>query len=359
MTVSSDSTIKKLLLLFLIFAALFYAKAFLIPLTFGAILSMLFLPVCRWFEDKGINKVLSALFCVLIFLLSVALIVALLSWQISDMASDATQIEQKATQAINKLKQFINAKFGISQQQQKQILESQQSAGGGGIVASIANTLMSMVVDGILVLVYIFLFIYYRSHIKTSILKMAAPEQKTETRKIISDASKVSQEYLSGLAMMIVVLWIMYAIGFSIAGVKNAFLFAILCGLLEIVPFIGNLTGTGLTLLMSLAQGGGTGIVMGILITYAIVQFLQTYILEPLVVGSQVKINPLFTIIALVVGELIWGIPGMILAIPLTGVAKIFCDHVEALKPYGFLIGEVKKKEKDSGFIKKIKGWFK
>jgi predicted PurR-regulated permease PerM len=137
----------------------------------------------------------------------------------------------------------------------------------------------------------------------------------------------------------------MYSIGFSIVGVRYAVFFAILCGLLEIVPFIGNLTGSLLAIMMVLIQGGGLGMVIGVVITYAAVQFLQTYILEPLVVGAEVNLNPLFTIIILVAGELIWGIPGMILAIPLLGIVKIICDHIPALKPYGYLIGGHRKKK--------------
>ncbi len=143
---------------------------------------------------------------------------------------------------------------------------------------------------------------------------------------------------------MIVCLWIMYGIGFSIVGVKHAIFFAILCGLLEIVPFVGNLLGNLLTLLMAISQGGGTNMIIGILVTYAVVQFIQSYILEPLVVGAEVNINPLFTILVLVAGELIWGIPGMVLSIPLLGMAKIVFDNVESLKPFGELIGEEQKK---------------
>jgi predicted PurR-regulated permease PerM len=78
-------------------------------------------------------------------------------------------------------------------------------------------------------------------------------------------------------------------------------------------------------------------------LTYGIIQFIQGWVLEPLILGRQVKINPLFTILALVFGEIIWGIPGVILAIPITAMLKIVCDHIDALKPYGFLIGEIKK----------------
>jgi predicted PurR-regulated permease PerM len=160
--------------------------------------------------------------------------------------------------------------------------------------------------------------------------------------------------------MMIALLWVMYGIGFSIVGVKNAIFFAILCGVLEIIPFIGNLTGTGLTMIMALSQGGGGGMVVGILITYAVVQFIQTYILEPLVVGSEVNINPLFTIVVIVVGELVWGVPGMVLAIPVLAIVKVICDHIEPLKPYGYLIGEEKKDDKkdNKNLLEKVKGWF-
>jgi predicted PurR-regulated permease PerM len=89
-----------------------------------------------------------------------------------------------------------------------------------------------------------------------------------------------------------------------------------------------------------------------------VVQFLQTYILEPLVVGREVNINPLFTIVALVTGEMIWGIPGLVLALPLLGILKIICEHVEPLHPYAYLIGGEKKSKNKSSFAKTIQGWF-
>jgi predicted PurR-regulated permease PerM len=211
---------------------------------------------------------------------------------------------------------------------------------------------MSLLVDFILVLVYIFLFMYYRGRIKTFILQLVSSQQQSNTESIISDIQKVSQQYITGLGLMIACLWIMYSIGFSIVGVKYAVLFAVICGLLEIVPFVGNLTGNLLTILMVVIQGGGTGMIVGVVITYLLIQFIQTYLLEPLVVGAEVNINPLFTIMVLVIGELIWQIPGMILAIPLLGIVKIVCDHVPALKPYGYLIGATRKK---MGWIRRNK----
>lgn len=105
-----------------------------------------------------------------------------------------------------------------------------------------------------------------------------------------------------------------------------------------------------------LAQGADMNVVLGILITYALEQFIQSYILEPLVVGSEVNINPVFPLLELL-QENLSGIPGMILAVPILGITKIICYHVEPLRPYGILIGEEKKAK--SSMMDKVKKWFK
>jgi len=240
------------------------------------------------------------------------------------------------------------------------VKQQSQDAGSnaGTMLASFAGGVMGIMVNTILVIVYMFLFLLYRSHIKKFILKLV-PRNETDTAdEVVHTAGKVAQKYLSGLAAMIVMLWIMYGIGFSLAGVESAIFFAVLCGILEIIPFIGNLTGTSVTILAVVAQGGDTKMIIAVLVTYAMVQFIQTYILEPLVVGEQVNINPLFTILIIVLGEMVWGIAGMILAIPLLGIIKIICDSVPELQPYGFLIGTEKQRGRRTGVIDKIKGVF-
>lgn len=101
--------------------------------------------------------------------------------------------------------------------------------------------------------------------------------------------------------------------------------------------------------------GENLSILGGIVLVYGVIQMIQGWVLEPLILGPQVKRNPLFTIFALVLGELLWGISGMILAIPTIAIFKIVCDHIEPLKPYGSLIGEIETESKELGFIKKFK----
>jgi len=345
-TTALSKSIQVLFLFFLAIAGLYFAKPFLVPLVIAAIMAMLFLPLSNWLEGKGWNRALAALLCVFILLLLLSGIVFLIGWQVNDLARDMGKMQEYVGQSVMKIKTTISEKLGISAEKQQEFIKEQQSAGSGGagkMVMAVLSGLSGIMVNTILVLVYTFLLLYLRTHIRQFIIKISPQDAKQKNAKILTESAKVARSYLSGLGKMIVLLWIMYGIGFSIVGVKNALFFAILCGLLEIVPFIGNIAGTSLTLIMALSQGADSNMLLGIVGTYAIVQFLQTYVLEPLVVGAQVKINPLFTIFAIVLGEIIWGIPGMVLAIPVTGIAKVIFDNTDALKPYGALIGESKK----------------
>ena len=343
-TSSLQRVVYFLLFAILVVIILSYAKPFLVPVCFAGLLAMLFLPLSLWFENKNIPKGLSIILCIIIFLAIITGIIWLISWQITDLASETSDIESKVKKMITQSENYIRDNFGISKKQQEELI-SEQAKNSSNTFSNLGSSLLSFVIDFILMLVYIFLFMFYRDRIKTFVLKLVPAQQKKNTETIMHDIGKVSQQYITGLGLMIGCLWVMYSIGFSIVGVKYAVLFAIICGLLEIVPFIGNLTGNLLAIAMVVIQGGGIGMVIGVVVTYLIVQFIQTYLLEPLVVGAEVNINPLFTIIILVVGELIWGIPGMVLAIPLLGIIKIICDHVESLKPYGYLIGGDKKKK--------------
>ena len=347
-----------LFFLFLSFASLYFAAEFLIPVTLAAVFSMLFIRFCNWMERKGIKRGLASFLCIALFLSLIAGILLLMSWQLSSLSENVDEMKDRLISLFSDMRVWLSKSIGVSYRQQEKIITEQTSTGAtsaGSMAMSFATGTFSILINALLVTVYMFLFLYYRSHIKKFILKLTDRSDKELADEIVHKSGQVAQKYLSGLGAMIFILWIMYGIGFSIIGVENAIFFAVLCGILEIIPFVGNLTGTSLTVLSVVVQGGDTKMIIWVLITYFVVQFIQTYILEPLVVGEQVSINPLFTIMSIVVGEMVWGISGMILAIPLIGIFKIICDHVPSLQPYGFLIGPPVKKERRQSLIYRFK----
>ncbi|MBK9630928.1 MAG: AI-2E family transporter [Saprospiraceae bacterium] len=290
-------------------------------------------------------KGLAVIICFLSLILLIAGIGFIIGLQLYGLTEDFDQIEKTFTKGFKRFQQYIVRYVGVTVKEQEELMHNQEPM-IYDLIKSMVGSLPKIITNFILIIIYVPFLLFYRNHIKTFILKLADPAHETDMENVINRVAAVSQNYLVGLLKMIFCLWIMYGIGFSLLGVENAILFAILCGVLEIVPFIGNLTGTFITVMVTAVQGGSMMLIFGIVLVYGIVQMIQGWLLEPFIVGSQVKINPLFTILALLIGSLLWGIPGIFLAIPLMAMFKIVCDHVEPLKPYGFLIGETVKEEK-------------
>jgi predicted PurR-regulated permease PerM len=358
MNITLTATLKKILLVFLIIGGLYFGKVFFMPLCFGGILATLFLPFCNWLEHKKCSKALAIIICLLTIIIAVGSILSLFGWKIAGLIKDVELLKERLIDSGVSFQDYIFNRFGLSVADQLLILKQEQPS-YSNIMQNIAGSISNVLANLILILIYFIFLLYYRSHIKQFLLKLTEESHRLEMENIVKNTAKVSQQYLIGLSKMIFLLWIMYSIGFSIIGVKNAIFFAILCGLLEIVPYLGNIFGTLITIIIASLQGGDLSLLLKIALVYGVVQTIQGWLLEPLILGPQVKINPLFTIVVLIVGQLLWGIPGIILAIPLSAMLKIICDHVEPLKPYGFLIGEIKTSKIESNLVNKLKEKFR
>jgi putative permease len=98
-----------------------------------------------------------------------------------------------------------------------------------------------------------------------------------------------------------------------------------------------------ISVLITFATAAATGKVLLVLGTLVITHLVDSNVLLPVIVGSKVKINPLITVLGVVLGEMFWGISGMFLSIPVIAVLKIIFDRIESLKPWGILLGEEEK----------------
>lgn len=328
------------LLFFLIFGGMYFGRDFFIPLTFAAILAMLLTPLCIKFEKLGLGRILATTLCILILLTFFVGLGALISTQIAGFSDDFPQMQQQLTKKVTDVQQFIAEKLGISPEEQKEVLKNQSSESDdeNSILSNFLNSFTSFSASSLLMLVYLFMLINYRQRFSGFVLKVVSESKRQEARQIITDSSRVAQQYLVGRVLLILTLMVCYTIGFVIIGLENALLLAIIASVMSIIPYIGNIIGIAFPLLMALMQEDGLWLFLGVIIIFSVVQFVESYIMEPYIVGAEVDIHPFFTIVIIVIGELVWGISGMILAIPLLGIIKIVFSHIDSMKPYAYLI---------------------
>lgn len=329
---------------YFIFLGLYKAKGFLAPLFTSIFLALLMLPLARKMEKTFLNRMSSSLISTfIVFLVSIGFM-ALVSFQVKNVVDDWPKIKETMAPKIEKLKSFVLEHSPL----EKGSLETSGSDSSipfmgsgenkGQKAANFFSKVMSFFGDYLLTFIYIFFLLNYRHRFKEFLLRLFPDEKKKEVNKVINDSANVIQEYLVGKIFLIGLLAILYSIGLGISGVNNFILISILAAVFSLVPYIGNIIGFGLAMTFGYFSSGETVVLVGIILTFTIAQFVESYVLEPYVVGDKVDLHPFFVILSVIVGGMVWGIIGMVLSIPVLAILNVVFLHVSPLKPFGFLL---------------------
>ena len=326
----------------LLIVVMYFGKAFLIPICFGALFAMLMAPVCRKLDAWGFNRALSTLACILILVAVFAGIALIVSTQISTFAENISQIQSKGKELLNQAQTYIEQQIGMTPEEQKEMVKEQTqkpNQQGQGMGAKILAGIISALTGFVLSLVITFLMIYNKEQFETFFVKLYQEKDTEKVKTVVGQISEVSQKYLTGRAMSVLIIATMYSIGLLIIGIKNAVLLAGIAALLTVIPYVGTVLGGLFPVLMALlTEDVQTALWAGVVMI--VIQTIDNYFIEPNVVGGEVNLNALWSILSIVAGGMIWGVPGMIVFLPLFGIIKIICDHVTPLKPVGYLLGE-------------------
>lgn len=333
----------KLILAALIITFLILAKNILIPFTIAVFFTFMLMPVSkkliRWHLPKVLAILLSIVFAIAVF----GALLYFFYAQVLSFVNDWPVIKETMLSKWENFQQFISETFNISIHEQQAWLTkkiTENASTGGVIVFGLFSATTSFIASFTLIPIYIFFLTLYQDKIKEFIRLVTKGDKSEHALVVVKKVSQVSQKYLMGIFLDVVILSVLNSAGFLILGLPHAILFGVLTSLLNIIPYIGVLIGSTLPVLMAFLTKDSMAYPLGVLAVCLFTQFLDNNFITPYVVGSSVSVNPLTATLMLVASSLIWGIPGMILCLPLTGMAKVVCDNIEPLKPYGFLLGD-------------------
>jgi predicted PurR-regulated permease PerM len=347
-----------LLFTVLLVLILYYGKTFLIPITFAALLAMLMSPVCRRLDKLGLKRGLSTAICIVILLAALVGIGFVIGSQFNAFADDVTLIEKKGRELLNQLQAYITDEVGISEKKQAAMMK-EQTKGAGKVAASAANKILggltSTIGTIVVTLVFTFLFIHGKEKYQNFFIRLYKDQDSDKVKKVTDKISEVGQQYLVGRVKSILIIALMYSIGLSIIGLKNALLLAGIAALLTVIPYVGTVLGGLFPVLMALVTEDTYHTALYAALVMFVIQTIDNYFIEPNVVGGEVNVSALVSIASILTGGLIWGIAGMILFLPMAAITKIICDNVESLKPIGYVLGEGDTKRRSPGIVE----WFR
>ena len=351
---------KMLFFIILISIILHFGRDFLVLIAFAALLAMLMTPLSDRLEKHRINRIISSLLSVLIIVSVIAGVIMLLSAQIANINQDFPQIKSRVGEMSADVQLWISNTFGINMEQQVDKIKEDGSgmmSSAGGILTGMLTGTVTLIGSFLLVLVFTFLFLLQREKYENFVVMLYKNDRREEAKEIIEKISKIAQKYLAGRLISIVLLAIIYTIGFMIIGLKNAILLSAIAAVVTFIPYVGPFIG-GLVPFFMAIVGGSFNQAAWVLVIVVVAQFIDNYLIEPYVVGGAVNISAFFTIFILILGGVVWGIAGVILFLPLLGIIKIIFENVEGLEPYAYLIGDQKDPSETGGLWSKIKGLF-
>ena len=174
---------------------------------------------------------------------------------------------------------------------------------------------------------------------------------------IIKKIYDIQQNYLVGLIKVMLIVGVLNTTGLLLLGIENAVFFGFFGALLLIIPYVGVIIGALLPALVALVTKDSYWYVFGVLALFSVIQFVEGNFITPKITGEKVSVNAFMVIFSLIAFAMLWGVAGMIVAIPVTATIKILCDHSENYKAFGFLIGEPENKFLRSVARSRLKKW--
>lgn len=340
LTVRRSIELLGLCLLFLVF---YIASNIIMPLLMAFFVSLVLLPLHRFFLRLKIPEVISIVLSILVASLVILGIAALFSFQIAGLVKEFPELEKNLNQHWTTLSSWINQKFNLTSTQQIEVLKQQSSKllnNAGSYLSGAAVTLTGVFVFVGLVPIYVFLIMFYKNLLLRFIFLWFKKEDHPQVESALLGTQDIIKSYLTGLMIQVSYMTILLGGLLMIFGIKHAWLIAIIFAVLNLIPYVGALIGNVIGVLLTLTSSNELSPVITVLIVIAVVQFLDNNILMPRIVGSKVKINALVSIIAVIIGGTLAGVSGMFLSLPLVAIFKIIFDHTTEFKHWGFLLGD-------------------
>lgn len=315
----------------------------LIPMVLGLLLAILLMPMCRFMEKRlRFPRGLSSIVASVLALAVIGFVIYELSIQVAKLSNDWPQFQKQFITLTDDLQSWISKTFGVRRKDQLEYLNDTAKKSISTGTAIVETALRSigyvLMLTGFTFLFTLF-FLLYRTHLLKFLVASFTETYHKTVFEIVDNIQFMVKKYLVGLFLQMIIVTVLSFIAYTIIGVKYNFMLAILTGILNILPYIGIFTALLIGALITFATAGISHVLF-IMIAIIVIHAIDGNIIMPRVVGSKVKINSLIVIIGLVIGEMIWGIAGMLLTIPILAILKIIFDRVEGLQSWGFLMGE-------------------
>jgi predicted PurR-regulated permease PerM len=314
----------------------------IVPIVYAIILAILLNPLVNYLTGKKINKIVAITLAVTLAIAVVLVTLYFISVQLAQFTESYPQLKEKFSKTTDDLVRWWSQTFNVRQSKiNLWIKESQAEAINDIAIGESLSGVGHAMVTAVLLPVYIFMILYYKPLLLEFMHKLFRAEHHKVVIEVLSNTKKIIQTYLVGLGFELIIMAILNSVGLLLLGIEYAIILGVIGAILNIIPYIGGIIATALAMLIAFVTEDSMVYPLLVLGLYLFIQFIDNNYIVPKIVASRVQLNALISIIVVLLGGALWGISGMFLSIPLTAILKVIFDHIESLKPWGFLLGNI------------------
>lgn len=334
---------------FLLFAVistflLIGGRIILVPLLSSLALAYLLEPGVEWFEQRGWSRTTSvlitlttatlAIIVILVFLLPGIWEQLLKSYHQLPQALDAGH--RLIDPLILKLKTTSPPVYEFFDSLTARLRSSDSQAQIGATVGRWLQSGLFKIVDATTSIFDLLLIPFFVFYLLSDYLKMRAhleilipPRHRPNALMLFSQINSMLSAYVRSQLIIALTMGTLYALGFAVLRVPLALTLGLLSGVLNFIPYLGTLTGLVLSLSFTALDGAGPARLIGVLAVFAIVQSIEGYYLTPKFLGTKLNIHPLWVLAGLVIAGNLFGLVGIILAVPVIAASKVVLKFIE------------------------------
>ena len=304
----------------------------LAPFFLGFILAWILNPLVTRLERKKIPRTLGAFIVyaafLLILLLFIRFLIPTIYQQLQILIANLPGILKELEVFINNIFDKLGSIQGIDFQAIQESILTTISSYFSSLMTSVPTMIMnfasgfvsSMITICFGLVIGIYMLIDFDS-INGHLLHLLPEKNRFEASLLIANISTEVRKSVNGTLMVATMVFICDSIGFWIVGLQAPVLFGLLCGITDLIPYVGPYIGGAVAVIIGFSQSPLVGFLT--LIVAIIVQLLENNVLQPLIMSKTMKLHPVTIIVGLLIFEHFFGIIGMILCTPCIGLAKV------------------------------------
>lgn len=311
-------------------------QSFLVPLAYGLMIALIVYPVCKKLEGHKIPRTFAVFLSILLVVFVLGAVLIIFFFQVQALQRELPKVFMQTDSLITEIQDWIRIRLNVSVIDQNNMLKDfgkNMMSNISGIVSGSFSIASHTLFNLIIIPLYTALFLIYRGACVKLVVSLLGKNHETEAILILKEATHVYFNYIKGMVMVYIVVGVLNSIGLLLLGVDYAIVFGMASAFMTIIPYIGITISAILPMIIVWTETNNVLYPIGVVAVYSIVQYLEANLIFPYIVGKQLGINTLVSILAILLGGVIWGVSGMILFIPFTALLKIISGHIESLKP--------------------------